>query len=44
MLRKRNLRFPETKASRRGGGSLFLEEKKTHLNKSTDGQELQQGE
>ncbi|KAK0130845.1 Tripartite motif-containing protein 16 [Merluccius polli] len=39
----RNLRFPETKASRRGGGSLFLEEKKTHLNKSTDGQELQQG-
>ncbi|KAK0140493.1 Tripartite motif-containing protein 16 [Merluccius polli] len=40
---KRNLRFPETKASRRGGGSLFQEENKTHLNKSTDGQELQQG-
>ncbi|KAK0152423.1 E3 ubiquitin/ISG15 ligase TRIM25 [Merluccius polli] len=40
---KRNLRFPETKASRRGGGSLFQEEKKTHLNTSTDGQELQQG-
>ncbi|KAK0149145.1 Tripartite motif-containing protein 16 [Merluccius polli] len=40
---KRKLRFPETKASRRGGGSLFQEEKKTHLNKSTDGQELQQG-
>ncbi|KAK0149242.1 E3 ubiquitin/ISG15 ligase TRIM25 [Merluccius polli] len=40
----RNLRFPETKGQRRrGGGSLFQEEKKTHFNKSTDGQELQQG-
>ncbi|KAK0153081.1 hypothetical protein N1851_005250 [Merluccius polli] len=33
LLRKRKSRFRETKASRRGGGSLFLEEKKTHFNK-----------
>ncbi|KAK0143932.1 hypothetical protein N1851_017733 [Merluccius polli] len=31
MFRKRKLLFIETKASRRGGSSLFLEKKKTHF-------------